>query len=95
MFVAVTMMISGFAVSAYGLAVDNHQTVLAGLVAITAVCVSWWFWVMFVIRSMIDNTERTLVNIEAVRQDLTMVKTLIKEERSFSSEINTLIKGTS
>lgn len=95
MFVAISMMLSGLAISVYGLGVDDHSTVFMGLATIGAVCVSWWFWVMFIIRSMIDNTERTLSNIESIRHDLSTVKTLIKQERSLSSEINKDIKGTS
>ena len=94
MFVAISMMLSGLAISVYGLGVDNHRTVFVGLTAIGVVCVSWWFWVMFIIRSMIANTERTLTNIESIRHDLNIVKTLITQERYLASEINKDIKGT-
>ena len=94
MFIAVVLMMSGLAISIYGLGVDNHRTVIAGLLTISTVCISWWFWVMFIIRSMIDSTERTLSNIESIRLDLDTVKTLIKQDRSFTSEINKAIKGT-
>lgn len=80
MFAAIVLMLSGAGISVYGLGMDNDHTVLAGLATVVVVCVSWWFWVMFVIRSMIANTERTLSKINELRSDLGVVKSLLEPD---------------
>jgi hypothetical protein len=84
MFAAIILMLSGFGVSVYGLGVQSYDTALAGLITIGTVCVSWWFWVMFVIRSMIANADRTIANVAIIRQDIREVRSLI--EQNFISD---------
>jgi Zn-dependent protease with chaperone function len=76
MFAAVISMLSGLYVSLYGLGTQNASTVLAGLIIIGTVFVSWWFWIMLIIRSMISNADRTIADIKA---DLQEVKSLIQQ----------------
>jgi hypothetical protein len=80
MFAAVIFMLCGLGVSVYGLETEDKATALAGLVAIGTVCVSWWFWVMFVIRAMIANADRTISNVENIRTDIREVKSLIEQD---------------
>jgi len=84
MFAAIILMLSGFGVSVYGLGVQSYSTALAGVITIGTVCVSWWFWVMFVIRSMIANADRTISNVADIKADIREVKSLI--EQNFISD---------
>jgi hypothetical protein len=84
MFAAVILMLSGFCVSLYGLGAENYSTALVGLVTVGTVCVSWWFWVMFVIRSMIANSDRTIANVADIKADIREVRSLI--EQNFISD---------
>ena len=74
MFVAVIGMLLGLAISMWGIGHDNAKAAWIGLITIGAVCVSWWFWVMFVIRTMIECTDQT-------NQGLTEIKNTIREVR--------------
>jgi len=84
MFAAIILMLSGFGVSVYGLGIQSYNTALAGMITIGTVCVSWWFWVMFVIRSMIANADRTIANVADIKADIREVKSLI--EQNFISD---------
>jgi hypothetical protein len=77
-------MLSGFGISIYGLGVQSYETALAGVITIGTVCVSWWFWVMFIIRSMITNADRTIANVADIRKDIREVRSLI--EQNFISD---------
>jgi hypothetical protein len=79
MFAAIILMLSGFGVSVYGLGVQSYNTALAGVITIGTVCVSWWFWVMFVIRSMIANADRTIANVADIKADIREVRSLIEQ----------------
>jgi uncharacterized protein YybS (DUF2232 family) len=80
MFAAVILMLSGFAVSLYGLGAENYSTALVGLITVGTVCVSWWFWVMFVIRSMIANADRTIANVADIKAGIREVRSLIEQD---------------
>jgi hypothetical protein len=80
MFAAIILMLSGFGVSVYGLGVQSYDTALAGVITIGTVCVSWWFWVMFIIRSMITNADRTIANVADIRKDIQEVRSLIEQD---------------
>lgn len=86
MFAAVIFMLCGLGISVYGLEIESKSTALAGLIAIGTVCVSWWFWVMFVIRSMIANADRTIANVESIRTDIKEVKSLIEQNFIFDRQ---------
>jgi hypothetical protein len=79
MFAAIVLMLSGFGISVYGLGIQSYNTALAGLITIGTVCISWWFWVMFIIRSMIANADRTIANVAVIRQDIREVRSLIEQ----------------
>jgi hypothetical protein len=80
MFAAIILMLSGFGVSVYGLGVQSYNTALAGVITIGTVCVSWWFWVMFIIRSMITNADRTIANVADIKADIREVRSLIEQD---------------
>ena len=79
MFVAVIGMLLGLAVSIWGIGHDNAKAAWIGLITIGAVCVSWWFWVMFVIRTMIECTDKTQQGLGIIKQGISEVKTLVRE----------------
>jgi len=80
MFAAIIFMLSGFGISVYGLGVQSYETALAGVITIGTVCVSWWFWVMFIIKSMIANADRTISNVADIKADIKEVKSLIEQD---------------
>jgi uncharacterized membrane protein len=79
MFVAVIGMLLGLAVSMWGIGHDNAQAAWIGLITIGAVCVSWWFWVMFVIRTMIECTEKTQQGLGDIKNGITEVKRIVRD----------------
>ena len=80
MFAAIIFMLCGFGVGVYGLVTESSYTAMAGLVVIGTVCVIWWFWVMFIIRSMIANADRTIENVASIRADLKEIKSLVEQD---------------
>ena len=79
MFVAVIGMLLGLAVSMWGIGHDNAEAAWIGLITIGAVCVSWWFWVMFVIRTMIECSNKTQQGLGDIKQGIKEVKSLVRE----------------
>lgn len=79
MFVAIVAMLTGLGVSLIGLDNDQHSLVLIGLGIIAAVCVSWWFWVMFVIKTMITGTAKTTDGLHDIKTKLGELKVLVQD----------------
>jgi 4-amino-4-deoxy-L-arabinose transferase-like glycosyltransferase len=79
MFVAIVGMLLGLAVSIWGIGHDDTKAAWIGLLVIMAVCVSWWFWVMFIIRAMMDCTERTQQGLGEIKYDLREVRHMIRD----------------
>lgn len=84
MFGAVILMLFGFCISLWGIGHNNVTSTALGLITMAVVCVSWWFWVMFIIRSTIKASEKTLEGIVDIRKDIETVKLLVKEYNSIS-----------
>ena len=80
MFFTVLMMLVGLFISIKG--IENHDDAQAyvGLITIGIVCASWWFWVMFVIRTITQQTHRTIENIAGIREDIKEVKSLLLDK---------------
>lgn len=79
MFVAVIGMLLGLAVSMWGIEHDNAKAAWIGLITIGAVCVSWWFWVMFVIKTMVTCTEQTTQGLTEIKVGIREVRTIVRE----------------
>jgi len=79
MFVAVIGMLIGLAVSIWGIEHENAKAAWTGLITIGAVCVSWWVWVMFVIRTMIECSDRTQQGLGDIKQGILEVRSLVRE----------------
>ena len=84
----VSVMLLGFLLSLWSF--DHHHALgmYTGLIVIGGVCVSWWFWVMFIIRATISQTEKTCKNLTEVKDKLTEVKGLVKEYVEFKNSSN-------
>jgi quinol-cytochrome oxidoreductase complex cytochrome b subunit len=79
MFLALTLMMLGAGVSLWGIQQHIQSIAVTGIVIIGTVCVSWWFWVMFIIRTMMTLNERTVSSLVGIQEDLGTVKILLKE----------------
>ncbi len=78
MFVAVLSMLLGLGVSLLGLDKDQNNLVLIGLGIIAVVCVSWWLWVMFVIKTMISANDKTTIGLLDIKTKLGELKALVQ-----------------
>jgi quinol-cytochrome oxidoreductase complex cytochrome b subunit len=79
MFLALTLMMLGAGVSLWGIQHHIQPIAITGIAIIGTVCVSWWFWVMFIIRTMMALNERTVSSLVGIQEDLGTVKILLKE----------------
>jgi len=79
MFLALSLMAVGGGVSLWGIQQHIQSIAVTGLIIIATVCVSWWFWVMFIIRTMMALNERTVTSLGDIQHDLITVKVLLKE----------------
>ena len=75
---AVLFMIAGFALSLWAIDTGYTDLIYIGLFIIATVCVSWWLWVMIVIRTLLTNTTKTTKNLHGIKEDLGKVKSIIK-----------------
>lgn len=79
MFGAGLTLILGFVVAVWSVNEHNVLGIYLGLVTIGGVCVSWWFWVMFIIRTMITQNDKTCAELNQVKSGITQVKQLVRE----------------
>lgn len=75
---AVLFMIAGFVLSLWAIDTGYTDLIYIGLFIIATVCVSWWLWVMIVIKTLLTNTTKTTKNLNGIREDLGKVKSIIK-----------------
>jgi hypothetical protein len=79
MFLALIVMFAGLGISIWGISTDHNLTIWLGISAIAVCCVSWWFWVMFVIRTMIDCTDKTNQGLGEIKQGIQEVRGMVRE----------------
>ena len=82
MLIAVFLLLAGFGAAIWGHLASSQGIVIAGIATMVVVCASWWFWVMFVIRSMIRHTEQTTDNLGEIKLGIREVKRLVQEYES-------------
>ena len=82
MFFAVLLVLVGGGMSLWAVHAHNQALAIAGIVVVITVCVSWWFWVMFIIRTMIDLNDKTLANVKTIHEGITTVKLLLRDYES-------------
>jgi hypothetical protein len=79
MLLAFLMITGGLGISIWGINTDHNLTIWLGISAIVICCVSWWFWVMLVIRTMIQCTEKTQQGLGEIKYDIREVRTMIRD----------------
>jgi len=82
MLFAIFCLLAGFGISVWGYIAHSTGIVISGLITIIVVCASWWFWVMFVIRTMIKCTEQTTTDLNDIKIGIKEVRRLIQEYES-------------
>ncbi len=82
MLAAVLLMMSGLGMSLWAVAHHNDFLAICGITLIGVVCISWWFWVMFVIKTLIDFYSKTDVGLVELKYGLKDIRVLIKEYES-------------
>lgn len=87
---AATLSVMGFGFLMAIVSFEYHLAwgMYTGLFLIAGVCVSWWFWVMFIIRSMFTQSERTRTQIAEVRNGLYEIRQLVKEYAELTNPRN-------
>ena len=75
---AVLFMIAGFILSLWALDTGYTQLVYIGLMIIATVCVSWWFWVMIVIKTIMTTSDKTTDGMEHIKNELGIIRTIVK-----------------
>jgi len=81
---SVIIMISGFAVSLHGIHHQDYDIIYIGMVIIGITCISWWIWVMSVIKAMWDFTQNTVNKVQEIRQGVNEVRILFEEYKKLS-----------
>jgi hypothetical protein len=79
MFAAVIAMLVGMCISMWGIGHDNIKATWIGLITIGTVCISWWFWVMFVIRTVMKHTAQTEQGLDEIKQGIREVRGLVQD----------------
>jgi len=86
MFVGIIAMLAGLCIGFLGLEKNQENLTFTGLTIIIAVCFSWWFWVMFVIKTMLRINDKTTTGILDIKTKLGELKTLIQDVTSKHKE---------
>jgi len=76
---SVVTLLSGLMISLFGVYSQDHTLAYSGLVVIALTCVSWWIWVMIVIKSMWEFAQSTVENVFEIRTGVKEVRKLVEE----------------
>jgi hypothetical protein len=79
MVLSVVTMITGFVAALYGIHYQDYDVIYLGMVVIGVTCVSWWVWVMSVIKAMWDFTQGTVNKVQEIRTSVKEVRRLFEE----------------
>jgi hypothetical protein len=82
MILAIVLMMTGLGLSLWAVAHEDNFLAICGIVLIATVCISWWFWVMFVIKTLIDFYTKTDSGLVELRFGLKDIRYLIQEYES-------------
>lgn len=77
---AVSILLTGFGLALWATHHQNPTLAFTGIIIMGTVCISWWFWVMIVIKTMIDYNERTLTSMDDLCTRLTEIKDIVRAE---------------
>jgi len=79
MFASILVLMGGFFTALIGVVNDMHWVSYFGMGLMVATCVTWWFWVMVEIRSMLENLENTSKGLVEVKRELRTVMEVLRE----------------
>jgi membrane-bound ClpP family serine protease len=79
MSVFIMSMISGISFSASGLVYDEKILIMVGISVMAFTAVTWWFWVMFLIKTLMRFTENTKSNTVIIKDHIKTIRHLIKK----------------
>jgi len=82
LFVSVATLMSGMIISLFGVYYQDHMLAYSGLAVIALTCISWWIWVMVVIKSMWDFAQSTVENVFEIRLGIKDVRRLVEEYKN-------------
>ena len=77
---AVTILVSAFLLSSWAILHAQPAMAVLGLSIMATVCVSWWFWVMFVIRTVLRFHQNTLEHMEDFCVSIKEIKEIVQAE---------------
>lgn len=79
MFGAALILMLGVAIAIWS--IDEHYNIgiYLGLAIIAGVCMAWWIWVMFIIRTVTTQHEKTRAELTQVREGITQIKQLVQD----------------
>lgn len=80
MFFTVLIMLVGLGLALNGIQRHDEHQAYIGLITIGVVCASWWFWVMFVIRTVIKSTNKTIETISTIKADIREVRNILLDK---------------
>ena len=81
---SIAFMILGFSVSFHGIETNSYDLVYAGLIIIGTTCVSWWIWVMIIIKDMYKITVTAIEGVSDIRYNIKEVKRLIQDYKNLT-----------
>jgi hypothetical protein len=81
MVLSIGLMVFGFILSLWGMGVNNDNLISIGLITVMVVCVSWWSWVMYVIKTMIRYNEKTAGSISEIKDILQQLRIFLNSDK--------------
>lgn len=82
MIAAIVLMMAGLGMSLWAVSHQNNFLAVCGIALIGVVCVSWWFWVMFVIKTLVDFYAKTDSGLVEIKYGLKDIRAMIRDYES-------------
>lgn len=79
-------MIAGFITALHGIYYQIQSHIYIGLIIISITSVSWWIWVMMVIKRMYHATGYVMSNVGDVREAIKEIKKLVEEYKFLTKD---------
>lgn len=86
MIISTVAMITGFVLSLAGVYHNDYLFAYAGISLIIITCISWWIWVMTVIKSMWEFTRSTVLKVQDIRQGISGVRQILQDYKKTKKE---------
>jgi hypothetical protein len=82
MIAAILSMSGGLALSLWAVFHQNDFLAIFGIVVIGVVCVSWWFWVMYVVKTLVNFYTATDSGLVEIKYGLRDIRKLMQDYES-------------